>query len=62
VPVIEQVGPITLNVVTDPNYGHGPVRRRALTKVTKVDPQTGNAIEVYGPPSCDLGLPMIGDN
>jgi hypothetical protein len=28
-----------------------------LTKVTKVDPHTGNAIQVYGPPGCDLSLP-----
>ena len=26
--------------------------------VTKVDPQTGNAIEVFGPPGCNDLLPM----
>lgn len=33
-----------------------------LTKVTKVDPQTGNANQIYVPPGCDLSLPMIGDS
>ena len=46
----------------DPSYGHGTLRNDArLAKVTKVDPQTGNAIQIYGR-GCDLSLPMIGDN
>jgi hypothetical protein len=33
----------------DPSYGHGTPRDDArLTKVTKVDPQTGNANQIYG--------------
>jgi hypothetical protein len=63
VPVSDHVGPITRKVLLDPSYGHGSPRDDApLTKVTKVDPQTGNAIQIYGPPGCDLSLPMIGDN
>lgn len=38
----------------------GPPCDERLTKVIKVDPQTGNAIQQYNPPGCDLGLPMIG--
>jgi hypothetical protein len=30
------------------------------THVVKVDPQTGNAIEGYGPPGCNDMLPMSG--
>jgi hypothetical protein len=30
--------------------------------VSKIDPQTGNAIEVWGPPGCDDMLPMTGNN
>ena len=30
------------------------------THVIKVDPQTGNAIEGYGPPGCNVMLPMTG--
>ncbi|MGA8543780.1 MAG: hypothetical protein WB785_00785 [Mycobacterium sp.] len=48
----------------DPNnpYGHnGPCNSRDV-HVSKIDPQTGNAIEVWGPPGCDPSLPMTGDN
>ncbi|MFZ0902298.1 MAG: hypothetical protein WAN71_00120 [Mycobacterium sp.] len=48
----------------DPNnpYGHnGPCDSRNV-HVSQVDPQTGNAIEVWGPPGCDPSLPMTGDN
>jgi hypothetical protein len=39
VPVSDQVGPITRNIVLDPSYGHGTPRDDArLTNVTKVDP------------------------
>jgi hypothetical protein len=63
VPVSDQAGPITRSIELDPSYGHAPPRDDArLTKVTKVDPQTGNAIQIYVPPGCDLSLPMIGDN
>jgi hypothetical protein len=49
---------------TDPNdpYGHnGPCNSRDV-HVTKIDPQTGNAIQVWGPPGRDPSLPMTGDN
>jgi hypothetical protein len=47
----------------DPDpYGHnGPCNSRDV-HVSKIDPQTGNAIEVWGPPGCDPMLPMTGDN
>ena len=51
--------PVTL---VDPSYGHGTLRDDArLTKVTRADPQTDNAVQTYGPPGCDLSLLMIGD-
>ena len=63
VPVSDQVGPITRNIELHSRYGHGTPRDDArLTNVTTVDPQTGNAIQIYGPPGCDPCLPMIGDN
>jgi hypothetical protein len=49
---------------TDPNspYGHnGPCDSRNV-HVSHIDPQTGNAIEVWGPPGCDPSLPMTGNN
>ena len=62
-PVSDQVGPITRNIELHSRYGHGTPRDDArLTKVTTVDHQTGNAIQIDGPPGCDLSLPMIGDN
>lgn len=62
-PVSDQVGPITSKISLRPSHAHGILRDDArLTTVTKVDPQTGNAIQIYGPPGCDLSLPMIGDN
>ena len=57
-PVSDQVGPITRNIELHSRYGHGTPRDDArLTKVTKVDPHTGNAIQVYGPPGWGLSLP-----
>jgi hypothetical protein len=57
-------GPQNSGYKTDPSnpYGHnGPCDSRDV-HVSKVDPQTGNAIEVWGPPGCDPSLPMTGDN
>lgn len=45
---------------TDPTYGHGSPCDARLTKVTRADLQTGNAIQVYGPPGCDPSLTMTG--
>jgi hypothetical protein len=46
----------------DPSYGHGTLRDDArLTTVTKADPQTDNAVQIYGRPGCDRRLLMIGD-
>jgi hypothetical protein len=43
-------------------YGHnGPCDSRNV-HVSRIDPQTGNAIEVWGPPGCDPSLPMTGNN
>jgi len=28
--------------------------------VGSIDPQTGNAIHPYGPPGCDMSLPVVG--
>ena len=62
VPVSEPVGPITRQTcIGYKQRPRHPARRRALTKV-KSRPQTGNVIQVYGLPGCDLSLPMIGDN
>jgi hypothetical protein len=62
VPVADHVGPITRTIACDPSYGHGTLRDDArLTKVTRADPQTDNAVQTYGPPGCDLSLLMIGD-
>ena len=45
-----------------PTPGHiGPCDSRAV-RVSKIDPQTGNAIQVWGPPGCDPSLPMTGGN
>jgi len=51
----------TAGYKTDPAYPHnpgGPPCSSSQGRVIKVDPQTGNAIEDWGPPGCDLGKPM----
>jgi hypothetical protein len=43
-----------------PHTPGGPPCNANDIRITKVDPETHNAIEDYGPAGCDYNKPMIG--